>query len=35
MLTSPLLDAEGFTRRLETALRDMWVAWCERQGKVA
>ena len=35
MLTSPLLDAEGFTRRLEGALRDMWVAWCERQGKVA
>ena len=20
---------------LEGALRDMWVAWCERQGKVA
>lgn len=35
MLNSPLLDAEGFTRRLETALRDMWVAWCERRGKVA
>jgi protein O-GlcNAc transferase len=34
MLTSPLLDAEGFTRRLEKALRDMWVAWCERQAKV-
>lgn len=35
MLTSPLLDAEGFTRRLEGALRDMWIAWCERQAKVA
>jgi protein O-GlcNAc transferase len=30
MAASPLLDAQGFTRHLETAYRDMWRAWCER-----
>ncbi len=28
MLASPLLDAAGFTRRLETAYRQMWSDWC-------
>lgn len=32
---SPLLDAEGFTRKVETAFRGMWLEWCRRQGKVA
>lgn len=34
MLASPLLDAEGFTRKLEVGLRDMWVEWCAGQPKV-
>ena len=28
MRTSVLMDAEGFTRRLEAAYRRMWHAWC-------
>lgn len=35
MQASPLLDAEGFTRHLEQALREMWVAWCARQAKAS
>ncbi len=35
MRTSPLLDAAGFTRKIETAFRGMWLEWCGRQGKVA
>lgn len=35
MQASPLLDAAGFTRKLEAGFRDMWVEWCRRQGKVA
>lgn len=34
MQASPLLDAAGFTRKLEAGFRDMWVEWCRRQGKV-
>ncbi len=30
MTTSPLLDGPGFTRRLETAYREMWRRRCER-----
>jgi predicted O-linked N-acetylglucosamine transferase (SPINDLY family) len=32
MRSSPLLDAEGYTRKVEQAFRDMWVDWCGRQG---
>jgi predicted O-linked N-acetylglucosamine transferase (SPINDLY family) len=28
MLDSPLLDAQGFTRNLEAAYREMWDRWC-------
>jgi predicted O-linked N-acetylglucosamine transferase (SPINDLY family) len=28
--SSPLLDFEGFTRRLEAAYREMWHAWCAK-----
>jgi predicted O-linked N-acetylglucosamine transferase (SPINDLY family) len=31
MEASPLLDAAGFTRHLETAYREMWTRWCSRQ----
>lgn len=34
MQASPLLDAAGFTRKLEAGFRDMWVEWCKGQGKV-
>ena len=34
MRASPLLDAEGFTRKLERGFRDMWVDWCRRQPKL-
>ena len=30
MRRSPLLDAQQFTRNLEAAYREMWVAWCQR-----
>ncbi len=30
MQSSPLLDFEGFTRRLEAAYREMWHAWCAK-----
>ena len=32
MRGSPLLDAEGHTRKVEKAFRDMWVDWCRRQS---
>ena len=28
MAASPLVDAEGFTRNLEGAYREMWNRWC-------
>jgi CheY-like chemotaxis protein len=34
MRRSPLLDAEGFTHKVDTAFRDMWVEWCKRQATV-
>lgn len=30
LLRSPLLDAESFTRQLESAFRRMWTDWCAR-----
>jgi predicted O-linked N-acetylglucosamine transferase (SPINDLY family) len=35
MRTSVLLDAQGFTRRLEAAYRRMWLAWCEHGSTAA
>jgi len=35
MQASPLLDAAGFTRKVEDAFRGMWLEWCRRQGTVA
>jgi len=29
MATSPLCDAQGFTRDVETAYKDMWRVWCK------
>lgn len=31
MQRSPLMDVEGFTRKLEDAYRDMWRQWCVKQ----
>ena len=31
MRHSPLMDAERFTRNIESAYRDTWRAWCHRQ----
>ena len=33
MQASPLLDAAGFTRKIEQAFRTMWVEWCRRHDK--
>ncbi len=33
MRTSVLMDADGFTRRLEAAYRRMWRAWCAHDGE--
>jgi predicted O-linked N-acetylglucosamine transferase (SPINDLY family) len=35
MRSSPLLDAEAYTRKVEQAFRDMWGDWCRRQTKSA
>ncbi len=32
MRASPLVDAVGFTRNLESAYRHMWRAWCEQDS---
>jgi predicted O-linked N-acetylglucosamine transferase (SPINDLY family) len=29
---SPLYDGPGFTRTVESLLRDMWRAWCRKEG---
>ena len=34
MLQSPLTDAVGFTRSIESAYRQMWRRWCEGGGTV-
>jgi len=34
MLQSPLTDAVGFTRNIESAYREMWRRWCEGGGTV-
>jgi predicted O-linked N-acetylglucosamine transferase (SPINDLY family) len=31
MLSSPLMDAQGFTRDLESAYRQIWMTWCKKQ----
>jgi predicted O-linked N-acetylglucosamine transferase (SPINDLY family) len=31
MLSSPLCDVSGFTRRLEETYRGLWQAWCAAQ----
>jgi predicted O-linked N-acetylglucosamine transferase (SPINDLY family) len=31
VLASPLFDAARFARHFDAALREMWVAWCNRQ----
>jgi predicted O-linked N-acetylglucosamine transferase (SPINDLY family) len=32
MLASPLMDAPGFTRDVESRLREMWRRWCDAGG---
>ena len=32
LVSSPLLDHEGFTRKLEREMRQAWTAWCGRSG---
>jgi predicted O-linked N-acetylglucosamine transferase (SPINDLY family) len=31
MQSSPLMDAAGFARGIESAYREMWRKWCQRQ----
>jgi len=33
MLESPLMDAPGFARDMENALRRMWRTWCAQTGR--
>jgi predicted O-linked N-acetylglucosamine transferase (SPINDLY family) len=33
MRSSPLLDADAYTRKVEQAFRGMWLEWCRGQGK--
>jgi predicted O-linked N-acetylglucosamine transferase (SPINDLY family) len=33
MLASPLMDAPGFARDMETAYRKMWHAWCTKEPR--
>lgn len=35
MQASPLLDAQGFTQKVEAAFQGMWLEWCKRQGTVS
>ena len=30
MQASPLLDAQGFTQKVESAFQGMWLEWCKR-----
>lgn len=32
VLVSPLFDARSFAANLESALRDMWLAWCQKNA---
>jgi len=32
VLASPIFDAPRFAKHFESALRDMWKIWCEKQG---
>ena len=32
LLSSPLLDHQGFTAKLEHEMRQAWTAWCEALG---
>jgi predicted O-linked N-acetylglucosamine transferase (SPINDLY family) len=33
LAASPLVDAPGFTRNLQTAYREMWHAWCREPAR--
>ena len=35
MRNSPLMDAPGFSRALETAYREMWRTWCRENNTAA
>ncbi len=35
LLHSPLCDANGFTRELESIYRELWQRWCDEQARAA